>query len=175
AGTWGIPGLAAYTGRALRIVERKTGQPRLIWQLEMETPPRTHLPPATFAGSRWLFLRLLGLVYFIAFVSLAVQMRGLVGEHGVMPVGEFLAFVRERYGASAYYQWPTLVWLSPSDAWLSFLCWSGAAASLLLIAGIIPIASAALLWLLYLSLTIAGQLFLQFQWDSLLLETGLLA
>jgi Lipase maturation factor len=128
-----------------------------------------------FARSRWLFLRLLGLVYLIAFVSLAVQITGLVGEHGILPLGEFLGQVRERYGAHAYYQWPTLLWLSPSDAWLSSLCWIGAAASGLLIAGIIPMASAALLWLLYLSLTVAGQLFLEFQWDSLLLETGLLA
>jgi len=125
--------------------------------------------------SRWLFLRLLGVVYFIAFVSLAVQITGLVGEHGLLPVGEFFAEVRQRYGASAYYNWPTLVWLSPSDAWLSSLCWIGGAASLLLIAGIVPVATATLLWLLYLSLTVAGQLFLEFQWDSLLLETGLLA
>jgi hypothetical protein len=46
--------------------------------------------------------------------------------------------------------------------------------SLFLIAGIVPAATAALLWLLYLSVTVAGQLFLEFQWDSLLLETGLL-
>jgi lipase maturation factor len=67
------------------------------------------------------------------------------------------------------------VWLSPTDAWLSSLCWIGVVTSLLLTAGIVPTASAALLWMLYLSLTIAGQVFLEFQWDSLLLETGLLA
>jgi lipase maturation factor 1 len=133
-----------------------------------------HLP-ATFARSRWLFLRLLALVYLIAFVSLAVQITGIVGEHGILPIGEFLGQVHARYGAAAYYNWPTLVWLSPSNAWLSSLCWVGAAASLLLIAGIAPTAIAALLWMLYLSLTVAGQLFLEFQWDALLLETGLLA
>lgn len=135
----------------------------------------TRPPPATFARSRRLFLRLLGFVYFIAFVSLAVQITGLVGEHGILPIGEFLGLVRARYASSAYYYWPTLVWLSPSDAMLSALCWGGAAASLLLIALIVPTATAALLWLLYLSLTVAGQLFLQFQWDALLLEAGLLA
>jgi len=135
----------------------------------------TSRSPVTFAGSRWLFLRLLGIVYLIAFVSLAVQITGLVGEHGLRPVGEFLGQVRGRFGASAYYNWPTLLWISPSDAWLSSLCWIGIAASLLLIVGIVPTATAALLWLLYLSLTVAGQLFLEFQWDSLLLETGFLA
>ena len=39
----------------------------------------------TFVRSRWLFLRLLGIVYLIAFVSLAVQITGLVGEHGLLP------------------------------------------------------------------------------------------
>jgi hypothetical protein len=128
-----------------------------------------------FTRSRWLFLRLIGVVYLIAFVSLALQITGLVGEHGILPVGEFLGQVHARYGGgSAYYNWPTLAWLSSSDAWLSSLCWGGAAASLLLTAGVVPTATAALLWLLYLSVTVAGQLFLEFQWDSLLLETGLL-
>ena len=128
----------------------------------------------TFARSRWLFLRLIGIVYLIAFVSLAVQITGLVGEHGILPVGDFLSTMHRQYGARAYVLAPTLAWLSPTNAWLLTLCWGGAAASLLLIAGIAPAAAAAMCWLLYLSLTIAGQLFLEFQWDSLLLESGLL-
>ena len=106
----------------------------------------------TFVRSRQLFLRLLGLVYLIAFVSLAVQIVGLVGAHGLLPV-----------------EWPH------SDLLLAALSWGGAAVALLLMAGIAPAASAALLWALYLTLTIAGQVFLEFQWDALLLETGLLA
>jgi lipase maturation factor len=135
--------------------------------------PKT--PPVTFADSRWLFLRLLGVVYFIAFVSLAVQITGLVGEHGILPIGDLFEQVHDLYGARAYYFLPTLVWLSPSDAFLASLCWTGAGVSVLLIAGEVPAASAAILWLIYLSLTVAGQVFLQFQWDALLLETGLLA
>ena len=121
--------------------------------------PRAQAVPIrgmTFTRSRWLFLRLIGFVYLIAFVSLAVQITGLVGEHGLLPVREFLGQIREQHGASAYYSWPTLVWLSPSDAWLTTLCWGGAVVSLLLIAGIVPAATAALLWLLYLSMTVGG-------------------
>ena len=42
-------------------------------------------------------------------------------------------------------------------------------------AGLAPLVTLAALWALYLSLTVAGQTFLSFQWDVLLLETGLLA
>ncbi|MEY2504243.1 MAG: hypothetical protein QOG27_523, partial [Verrucomicrobiota bacterium] len=42
-------------------------------------------------------------------------------------------------------------------------------------AGMAPVFSLGLLFVLYLSLTIAGQTFLSFQWDILLLETGFLA
>ena len=44
-----------------------------------------------------------------------------------------------------------------------------------LIVGIAPAANLIFLWAVYLSLTIAGQDFYQFQWDILLLETGFLA
>ncbi len=47
--------------------------------------------------------------------------------------------------------------------------------SLLALAGIAPTLLFVLLWVAYLSLTIAGQTFLSFQWDVLLLEAGLLA
>src|SRR5262249_2595334 len=45
----------------------------------------------------------------------------------------------------------------------------------LVTAGIAQAPCLFLLWVLYLSLTIVGNVFLGFQWDSLLLETGLLA
>jgi hypothetical protein len=42
-------------------------------------------------------------------------------------------------------------------------------------AGVVPVLMLALAWVFYLSLVLAGQAFLSFQWDSLLLETGFLA
>src|SRR4029453_19108513 len=101
---------------------------------------------------RW-FLRLLALVYFVAFASLATQITGLVGERGLLPVGEFLDRARDAYGTAAYRLFPTVLWFSHTDASLSLLCWSGAAISLLLLACVAPIASAFVLWALYLSLT----------------------
>jgi hypothetical protein len=40
--------------------------------------------------TRWLFLRLVGLVYAIAFASLAVQVAGLIGPSGLTPAGAYL-------------------------------------------------------------------------------------
>ena len=122
-----------------------------------------------------MFLRLLGLTYLIAFVSLALQVTGLVGADGLLPAGPYLDRLRDTYGGQAYRLFPTLLWLSSSDLALRGLCWLGAALATLIIAGIAPVPVLALLWVSYLSLTVAGQTFLAFQWDTLLLETGLLA
>ncbi len=140
----------------------------------MSSAPQLGAPP-TFVVSRWLFLRLLGVVYLIAFVSVAVQVTGLVGEHGILPAGRFLEWARATYGHAAYRLFPTLCWLGATDAALKVLSWGGAVLAVLAIAGVAPVPVLALLWLFYLSLTVVGQTFLFFQWDELLLETGLLA
>jgi hypothetical protein len=122
-----------------------------------------------------LFLRLLGAVYLVAFASLAVQIAGLVGERGVMPAGQYLEWAHSIYGAAAYWMLPTLLWLGAGDLALGLVAWGGVVLSLLLFFGVTPRLTLFLLWLLYLSLSVAGQDFLSFQWDALLLETGLLA
>ena len=129
----------------------------------------------TYVLSRWLFLRLLGVVYLVAFLSLVPQVTGLVGEHGLLPARPFLERAFAIYGAAAYRLFPTLCWLGASDATLQALCWAGVALALLLIAGVAQVPVLLLLWVDYLSLSVAGQTFLWFQWDALLLETGLLA
>src|SRR4051794_4876118 len=107
--------------------------------------------PGTYAFAGWLFLRLLGMIYFAAFLSLATQITGLVGVRGILPAVEFL-HSRRHWGPSRFWRTPTLCWLNTSDWFLCFLCWSGVALSLLLMAGVIPLACLILLWLCYLSL-----------------------
>jgi hypothetical protein len=99
----------------------------------------------------------------------------LIGSNGILPIARFLAVLRERLGTEAYRIVPTLAWFDSGDAFLHFMCGSGAALSVLLIVGIAPVPVLTLLWALYLSLVCAGQVFLSFQWDALLLETGLIA
>ncbi len=139
-----------------------------LFRFPADEPPR-------FALSRGLFLRLLGFVYFVAFASLAPQLPGLVGADGLLSAAGYLERAYDLWGGDAYVQLPTLLWLWPGDGLLMTLCWLGVALSIAAVIGIAPIAVLAALWALYLSLTVAGQDFLFFQWDLLLLETGVVA
>jgi len=134
-----------------------------------------HLEPSTYELSRRMFLRFLGVVYLIAFASLAVQIIGLVGENGITPIAEYLPRVHKALGAEAYQALPTLCWFDASDGFLQFLCWGGVGLASLLVLGITPVPVLVALWAFYLSLTVAGGVFLRFQWDILLLEVGFLA
>ena len=131
--------------------------------------------PPSFVLSRWLFLRLLGVVYAVAFASLGLQIVGLVGAHGVLPAAQLLQRARSMEGAGAYWQLPTLGWLGASDTALRAYVVCGVGLAVLLIAGLAPLVVLPLLWLLYLSLSVLGQTFLSFQWDALLLETTVMA
>ncbi len=166
-----LPGFAAVSELAYRIIarHRKLGSAvtRLLWGKNVR-------PPTYFWARRW-FLRALGLIYLIAFISLWVQVEGLIGSNGISPVNQFLPAAHEQLGRHAYSLFPTLCWFNSSDAFLHFLCGGGVVLSLLLIAGIVPVISLIALFVFYLSLTIAGQAFLSFQWDILLLETGFLS
>jgi hypothetical protein len=125
---------------------------------------------------RRLFLWGLALVYLDAFLSLAVQVRGLVGASGILPVGELLEYVRLRVpDARRFWMLPSAFWLEGSDAALVGACLTGAVLAVLLAREVAPALVLAAMWALYLSLTTVGQVFLGYQWDALLLETGLLA
>ncbi|MDT8283184.1 MAG: lipase maturation factor family protein, partial [Gammaproteobacteria bacterium] len=122
-----------------------------------------------------LFIKLLALIYFAAFLSLGVQITGLIGGHGILPVSEFLQYIHQNYGVIACLYKPTLFWFDSSDLTLQAVAFLGCFVSLLLLFGIRPLWSLIVLFVLYLSLLHGGQIFLMFQWDTLLLEAGFLA
>jgi hypothetical protein len=131
--------------------------------------------PADYVFVRWLFLRLLGIIYFVAFASFGLQVKGLVGRHGILPAWEYLELIHRTLGAKAYFRFPTLAWINASDAFLVGLCIAGLLLSIVLVFGVHTTPVLFLLWLLYLSLVTIGQEFLSFQWDVLLVEAGFLA
>lgn len=125
--------------------------------------------------SSWLFLRLLGLTYLIAFLSLWPQVPGLIGSHGMLPAAPYLDAVAHQYGASRWHLLPTLFWFGASDAALQLVCLLGSLASLLLLCGVLQPLALVFAWACYLSFSAAGRDFLGFQWDALLLETAVFA
>jgi hypothetical protein len=115
-----------------------------------------------------LFHRLLGVVAFVAWASLAVQVEVLAGSRGLLPAAELAVPPLPHY--------PSLFrWIPPGDAVLVGGAWLGAALALVAASGLAPRLLAALQLPLYLSYAVTCRDFLGFQWDNLLLECLLLA
>ena len=133
------------------------------------------LAPPGEAFTYALYVRLLAVVYAIAFASLGVQILGLVGHDGILPARDWLDAVHAQLGPAARWYVPTLFWFGASDGALVGMCVAGVALAALLLAGLAPALTLAGLWLCYLSLVSMGQDFMSFQWDVLLLEAGFIA
>lgn len=134
----------------------------------------------SYAFGCWLYLRLLGVCYLAAFWSFGVQVRGLIGEDGILPARDVMTAAQRwadagSVGLARVLEVPTLCWLGVSDEWLMGLCVAGAVLSVPVILGVAAPLALPLLWLLYLSLSTVTREFLSFQWDGLLLEAGLLS
>jgi len=129
-----------------------------------------------YSSGFWLFARLTGLVYFLAFLSLFLQIPGLIGTEGILPAQNLLHRVTEFVGSnSAFLALPSLTWpFGASDISLRLIALIGLLSSLALTFGLFRPFSAALSWLSWLSFVNIGQDFLSFQWDTLLLEAGFL-
>ena len=122
-----------------------------------------------------LFIKCLAIIYFSAFLSIAVQISGLVGPNGILPFDTVLDNAFHRDGYLAFLYIPSIFWLDASDITLQVIAYLGCIVSVLVFFGFKPRLSLIVLFVFYLSIYHAGQTFLNFQWDSLLLEAGFLA
>lgn len=170
------PAFAKFTEGAYRLVaNHRTAfslATRFLWGRHVERPD--------YLLTRWIFLRALGIIYLIAFVSLWTQLSGLIGHNGILPADKLMSAARQQISAAGigldrFRELPTLCWFNSSDGFLEFQCGAGVVLAGLLILGIAPAPCLALLWILYLSLTTVCGDFLGYQWDNLLLEAGFLA
>ena len=138
----------------------------------MDPPGKTR---PTFSTGTGLFVRVLALAHAAAFGSFWVQERGLIGPAGILPAGQFLEAAHRELGARAWFEVPSLCWLFGSGAFTDLLCALGIACAILLFAGRAQLLCLGVLWISYLSVSSAGQMFFDFQWDALLLESTLIA
>ena len=98
------------------------------------------------------FLRLLGVIYLIAFASLGTQVEGLIGSQGILPLATRLAEYAAETGLERYLQAPTLFWLHAGDTTLIGATVAGALAAVLIILNIWQRTALVAAFLLYLSL-----------------------
>lgn len=130
---------------------------------------------------RQLFLWSIAVIYMFAFSSLYMQIPGLYGKNGILPAKKILKYTGKNLWEQLR-ESPTLLWLGPrlgldTEQGMELICVVG---TLLAFGAMVmePLKDSLvflLLWILYLSVYQVGQVFLYFQWDSLLLESGFLA
>jgi predicted DCC family thiol-disulfide oxidoreductase YuxK len=166
-----LPGFAPLSEACYRFIANRRGLffklTGLLWGKRLEAP--------RYGLVARLFVQALGLVYFAAFISLFVQIPGLLGENGILPAGPYLQAAGAQLGYASRWFLPTLAWLGADAGTLQLIALLGAAAALLAVGGIAVAPALAFAWLAWLSLVVVGQDFLSFQWDHLLLEAGFLA
>lgn len=168
----GLPGFRPVTEAVYRLVAGHRDLAGRITDLLWGA----HLVPPGERLTAWIFLRALGLVYLAAFVSLWVQILGLAGSGGILPAADFLHALNANLGFERFRLAPTLLyWTGAGNAALLGWCAAGTVLAVLLVLGLVPIASLLGLWAIYLSLATVCRDFLWFQWDGLLLEAGFLA
>jgi hypothetical protein len=127
--------------------------------------------------TRFVILRLLGLVYAVAFLVAANQLVPLIGEHGLTPANHFLNAIQTQLGSrtAGMMEVPTLFWFGISDTGLSMLAWVGFAVSLMVLGGYANSIILAVLWAMYMSIVHIGQIWYGYGWEIQLLETGFLS
>jgi hypothetical protein len=135
-----------------------------------------------FEFARQVLQRGIAALFLVAFLSTLNQFRPLLGERGLLPAPELLAWARSSKRAGRMLR-PTLFrWVGYTDRRLVALCVGGIVVAAALVAGVpqqgppwLPMIAFLLLWAAYMSITSIGQTFYAFGWEMLLLEAGFLA
>ncbi|MEK6949614.1 MAG: lipase maturation factor family protein, partial [Nanoarchaeota archaeon] len=111
--------------------------------------------------TRFVFLRLLGLIYLFAFLSLILQVIPLLGNNGILPADLYLQRIEGNFGSKidAFFALPTVFWLHISDSSLLILSWIGLILSFIVLMGYANSILMGFLWALYMSFVHIGQLF----------------
>jgi hypothetical protein len=132
---------------------------------------------STYQITRYILLRLLGIVYAVAFLVAAQQLIPLIGSHGLLPVDLFVQRAQNALGSNwtGFLRLPSIFWLDHSDTALLFVSWTGFALACVVVAGFGNSIIFAVLWFLYLSINHFGQDWYGYGWESQLCETGFLA
>ena len=131
----------------------------------------------TYWLTRFIILRLLGLVYAIAFLVAINEILPLIGSDGLLPVNIFVEHISMGLGSSwaGFMRLPSLFWFIHSDTSLITVAWIGFVISCVVAAGYANAIVLTVLWFLYMSIVHVGQEWYGYGWEIQLLETGFLS
>ena len=134
-------------------------------------------PAAGYWLTRFVILRVLGLVYAVAFLVAINQLVPLIGADGLLPVSNYLDRVSAAFGSSGagFRRLPSLFWYWHSDTALLTVAWAGFILSCIVAAGYANAIMLTVLWALYLSIVHVGQEWYGYGWEIQLAETGFLS
>ena len=72
--------------------------------------------PPTYWLTRFVILRLLGIIYAIAFLVAINQILPLIGSDGLLPSGQFINRIERSLGPTAsFIRLPSIFWFNHSD------------------------------------------------------------
>ncbi len=133
--------------------------------------------PPSYWLTRFMILRLVGIVYAVAFLVAINQIIPLIGSNGLTPLEIYLKQVSVALGSvgAGFVRLPSIFWLWHSDTALLTAAWIGFALSCVVAVGYANVPLLTVLWFLYLSFVHAGQDWYGYGWEIQLTETGFLA
>jgi hypothetical protein len=133
--------------------------------------------PPTYWLTRFMILRLLGVIYAIAFLVAINQIVPLIGLDGLLPLDIYLTKISAALGSdtNGFMRLPSLFWFGHSDTALLTVAWLGFLLSCVVVAGYANAILLSVLWFLYMSIVHVGQEWYGYGWEIQLTETGFLA
>lgn len=148
-----------------------------LWERLWERWSSASSGRSSYYWVRFAMLRLLGLVYLVAFWGIVEQGPGLIGSDGLTPATAYLERLEELSDSrvEAFFRLPTLFWLRSTDAYLSRVAFVASLLSLAVLLGYANAILLGILWFLHLSFVHVGQDWYAFGWEIQLVETGFLA
>lgn len=148
-------------------------------EIHQETEPATNEVSVrpTYWLTRFVILRLLGLIYAVAFLVAINQNLSLIGSNGLTPLEPYLKQVGTALGSNSagFMRLPSLFWFWHSDTALLTVAWVGLLLSLIVVSGYANAVLLFVLWALYMSFVHVGQDWYGYGWEFQLNETGFLA
>src|SRR4051812_6591861 len=113
----------------------------------LETVVRWFGPPRTYQLTRWLVLRLLGVVYVFAFLGIIQQGLPLLGSHGLTPAAMFVE--RAHAAGQTFLDLPSVFMWDASDGAVMAWAYVGFAIAIAVALGYANMPMLLVLWFIY--------------------------